>query len=380
MSMGRFDERLAREIRAWTAEGLITDDQARALLARHEGGALEERRGRLVSIVALVGAVVVGLGVILFFAANWSAIPHLVRLTMLVALTVGAYAGGDRLRGTRPRLAHALVVLGVLLFGTSIFLVGQMENVSTHDPLAFLLWAGAATAMATLWRSMPLATLAILLVAAWQGHELFFGLSDSVAGASSAPLAVLYGTALYAVGAGFAPRLAPLGFSAPMRALGVLFASAPLFAYSFGGVTHAIRDENPLGHGRTVVFAFLLCAATIVGVTALARSRPRQAAGVASVAVLGLLPALLDVPAGLYVVVFGLLALGAIAAGVESEEEWLVNLGVVYVGVELLARFFDLFGRMLSRSGAFVVTGLLLLGLAWALERGRAHLVDRIRA
>jgi hypothetical protein len=165
-----------------------------------------------------------------------------------------------------------------------------------------------------------------------------------------------------------------------MRALGVLFASAPLFAYSFGGVTHAIRDENPLGHGRTVVFAFLLCAATIVGVTALARSRPRQAAGVASVAVLGLLPALLDVPAGLYVVVFGLLALGAIAAGVESEEEWLVNLGVVYVGVELLARFFDLFGRMLSRSGAFVVTGLLLLGLAWALERGRAHLVDRIRA
>jgi uncharacterized membrane protein len=380
MSMGRFEERLARELRAWTSDGLITEEQAQAIGARYAERAVEERRGRLVSVVAIVGAVVVGLGVILFFAANWSAIPHLVRLAMLVTLVVGAYAGGDALRATRPRVAHALVVLGVLLFGTSIFLVGQMENVSTHDPLAFLLWAGAAAAMGTLWRSMPLATLAILLFAAWQGHELFFGLPDSVAGASTAPLAALYGAALYAVGAGFAPRLAPLGFTAPMRALGVLFASVPLFAYSFGGVAHEIRDENPLGHGRTVVLAFLLCAAAIVGVAALARTRPREGMGIAAVGALGLLPAVLDVPSGLYVVAFGLLALGLIVAGVESEEEWLVNVGVLFIGVELLARFFDLFGRMLSRSGAFVVTGLLLLGLAWTLERGRARLVGRIRA
>jgi uncharacterized membrane protein len=271
------------------------------------------------------------------------------------------------------------VILGVLLFGTSIFLVGQMENVSTHDPLAFLLWAVAATAMALLWRSMPLATLAIVLVAAWQGYELFFGLSDSVAGASAAPLAVLYGTALYALGSGFVARLRPLGFAYPMRALGFLFASAPLFVLSFDDVASEIHDQNPLAHGRTVLLAFLLSAGTIVGAAALARTRPRQAAGIAVVAALGLLPAVVDVPAAVYVVAFGLLALGAIAAGVEAEEEWLVNVGVVFVGVELLARFFDLFGRMLSRSGAFIITGLLLLALAWGLERGRSHLLGRIR-
>jgi uncharacterized membrane protein len=378
--MAAFSERLVRELRNWTAEGLITEEQAQAILARYEGRAVQERRGRLVSVVAIVGAVVVGLGVILFFAANWSAIPHLIRLAMVVGATVGAYALGDALRDTRPRVAHALVILGVLLFGASIFLVGQMENVSTHDPLAFLLWAAAATAMAALWRSAPLATLAIVLTAAWQAHELFFGLSDSVAGASSAPLAVLYGTALYALGTGFSGRLGPLGFAGPMRALGILFASAPLFVLSFEDVASEIHDQNPLGHGRAVLFAFVLCAGTIVGVAALARSRPRQAAGVAVVAALGLLPALVDVPAAVYVVAFGLLALGAIAAGVEGEEEWLVNLGVLFVGAELLARFFDLFGRMLSRSGAFVVTGLLLLGVAWVLERGRSHLVGRIRA
>jgi hypothetical protein len=154
----------------------------------------------------------------------------------------------------------------------------------------------------------------------------------------------------------------------------------PLFVLSFDHAASELHDQHPLGNGRTVIFAFLLCAGTIVGVAALARTRPQQAVGVAIVAALGLLPAVVDVPAAVYVVAFGLLALGAIAAGVEAEEEWLVNVGVVFVGVELLARFFDLFGRMLSRSGAFVITGLLLLAVAWGLERGRSRLLGRIRA
>src|SRR5262245_12861100 len=242
--MAAFSERLAGELGSWTAEGLISEEQARAILSRYQGQAVAERRGRLIAVVAIVGAVVVGLGVILFFAANWSAIPHFLRLGMLVAATVGAYAVGDRLRDASTRIAHAFVILGVLLFGASIFLVGQMENVSTHDPLAFLLWAAAATAMAFLWRSAPLASLAIVLAAAWQGYELFFGLDDEVAGAATAPLAVLYGTALYALGSGFADRLRPLGFSFPMRGLGFVLASVPIFVLSFDNVAEEIHDRS----------------------------------------------------------------------------------------------------------------------------------------
>jgi uncharacterized membrane protein len=375
-----FADRLARELDRWVADGLVSTEQAEAIRARYAGTARRERRGRLVSAIAIAGAVVVGLGVILFFAANWDGIPRWTRLVLLVGALVGSYGVADRIRATRPMIAHAFVVLGVLLFGASVFLVGQMYNVSTHDPLAFLLWAGAAVSMGWLCRSTPLAVLSIALVAAWQAHELFFALSDSTAGAASGPLAVLYGTALYAAGTGVGSRLRPLGFAEPMRMFGVLFASAPLFVYSFDSVTRDLRDRHPLGHGQPVVFALVLGLATLAGSAALAGRRPWEALGVALLAVLGLLPALLDVHPGVYVVAFGLVALGALAAGVAAEEEWLVNLGVVFIGVELLARFFDLFGRMLPRSGAFVVTGALLLGLAWTLERGRSHLVERIRA
>jgi len=317
--------------------------------------------------------------VILFFAANWDGIPRWSRLVLLVAAVVGSYGAADRLRGERPRIAHAFVVLGVLLFGASVFLVGQMYNVATHDPLAFLLWAGAALAMGVLWRSRPLAALSIVLFAAWQAHELFFTLSDSTAGSASGMLAVLYGTALYALGTAFEPRLRPLGFAEPMRWLGALAASAPLFVLSFDSVAHEVRDGHPLGHAKPAVFATVLAAATLVASAVLARRRRWEALCLPLVAALGVLPALVGVHRGVYIVAFGLLALGAIAAGVDAEEEWLVNLGVVCVGIELLARFFDLFGRMLPRSGAFVLTGALLLGLAWTLERGRSHLMGRIR-
>jgi len=379
LSVNSFADRLVRELDRWVSDGLVSSEQAEAIRTRYAGEASQERRGRLVSVIAIAGAVVVGLGVILFFAANWDGIPRWTRLVLLVAALVSAYGAGDRLRDTRPRIAHAFVVLGVLLFGASVFLVGQMYNVSTHDPLAFLLWAGAALAMGMLWRSRPLAALAIVLFASWQAHEVFFSLSDSTAGSASGTLAVLYGTALYALGTAFEPRLRPLGLAQPMRWLGALAALAPLFVLSFDSVAHEIRDGHPLGHAKPAAFAAVLLAATLVASIALARRRRWASVCLPLVAALGVLPALVDVHRGVYIVAFGLVAVGAIAAGVEAEEEWLVNLGVVGIGIELLARFFDLFGRMLPRSGAFVLTGALLLGLAWSLERGRTHLMERIR-
>jgi uncharacterized membrane protein len=374
-----FPDRLSRELDRWVSDGLVTAEQADAIRARYAGTASLERRGRLISVVALVGAIVVGLGVILFFAANWDGIPRVARLLLLLAALVGAYGAGDRLRAARPLVAHAFVVLGVLLFGASVFLVGQMYNVSTHDPLAFLLWTAAAAAVGLVWRSSVLATLAIVLLAAWQADELFFTLPDSTAGSAVGPLAVLYGTALYAAGTAFAERLRPLGYTTPMRRLGLLFASVPLFVLSFDSVARELDDHDPFGHAEPVAFGLALAAATLAGAVVLARTRRWEALLLPVVAALGVLPALVDVHRGVYVVAFGLLALGALAAGVGAEEEWLVNVGVVFVGVELLARFFDLFGRMLPRSGAFVFTGVLLLALAWALERGRSHLMARIR-
>ena len=76
----QFLDRLTEEVRQWRDDGTITDEQARAILDRYPSGRSgvpgRLAQGRLVQALAIVGAVLVGLGVILFFAANWDGIPR----------------------------------------------------------------------------------------------------------------------------------------------------------------------------------------------------------------------------------------------------------------------------------------------------------------
>src|SRR5689334_2463567 len=121
-----FASQLDRESEAWVAEGIVTAEQAAAIRGRY-ADARAERRGSATTALAVIGAVAVGLGVIGFVAANWDGMSHAVRLALLTLAVAGAYAGGYRLRdgtGSRPRVGEALYLVGVLLFGASIFLVG----------------------------------------------------------------------------------------------------------------------------------------------------------------------------------------------------------------------------------------------------------------
>ena len=89
-----------------------------------------------------------------------------------------------------------------------------------------------------------------------------------------------------------------------------------------------------------------------------------------------------DESAVLYPVLFNVLlvalALGAVVVGYANDETWLVNLGLVFVGVEIFARYVDFFWEILPRSLVFVGAGILLLLLAFALERQRSRLVERM--
>ena len=126
---------------------------------------------------------------------------HGVRLALLTAAVAGSYAAGFHLRertGSRPRVGEALYLLGVLLFGASLFLVGQMYNVEAHDPLALLLWAGGATATALVVRSRAIAAAAVLIFTSWVGFEFGLALDDGGYSFAAFPVvAVFYGGALY---------------------------------------------------------------------------------------------------------------------------------------------------------------------------------------
>ena len=79
----RFASRLPGAVADWQTAGIITEEQATAILERYEvTDAGPASRGRLISILVTLGAVLIGLGVILFFAANWQEISKEVKLAL----------------------------------------------------------------------------------------------------------------------------------------------------------------------------------------------------------------------------------------------------------------------------------------------------------
>ena len=115
--------RLRQEVEAWEQAGTITAEQGQAILDRYPAadslpGAAARKRQALVVGLSILGAALVGLGIITFFAANWDDIPKSVRLAVLVAGVALSYGAGyylwqragyvGRGRGVGPAGLHHL--------------------------------------------------------------------------------------------------------------------------------------------------------------------------------------------------------------------------------------------------------------------------------
>jgi len=168
---------LKQEVALWRADGLVDDALAQRILARYPDAA-ERGWGRIV--FSALGAVLVGLGVILFFAYNWQDIPKAVKLTLVFGALAAAHGSAmllsrraDARIEARPALVEGLHALGTMLFGAGIWLVAQIYHIDEHYPNAFLVWSLGALALAWALPSPVQALLALFLVAFWAGVEVF---------------------------------------------------------------------------------------------------------------------------------------------------------------------------------------------------------------
>ncbi|MGI9113171.1 MAG: DUF2157 domain-containing protein [Gaiellaceae bacterium] len=390
-----FRERLARESEAWVAEGLVSAEQAEALRLRYaQAGARapEEPRSRAVTALAMIGAIAVGLGVIGFFAANWEKLGHGLRLALLTGAIAAFYAGGFHLRertGRLPKVGEALYLLGTILFGASLFLVGQMYNVEAHDPLALLIWAVGAVATALVVRSRTVACAALLILTGWVGFEFGTAIDDSGDNWAAFPVvAVFYGCALYGLATAARERLprqwfAVSGFVPAARQLGLLLALSGLFVFTFSEAADELGEAGDSVSAGLQAGLALFAGLALASAAALALTRRRSGlyeGAALAVAVGSLLFAVLAGGSGAaYALLFNLLVavfvLGAIYAGYVTDEPWLVNLGVAFVAIDLIGRYFDVFWSALPRSAGLIGAGILILAIAFLLERQRKQLL-----
>jgi len=384
-----YRERLARDVAGWRRGGLISEEQERAILARYglEGvrAVRALRLGWFVTAVSIVGAIVLAAGVVLLFASQWEELPSWFRTASVFAGMAAAYGAGYALiyRYDMQRIGSALLLLGVLLYHAGLFLVAQIYNMPVDSPILMLLGAIGAFPLAYLFGSRIIMLLAIIDVTGWVVAEMVTRYPDSPETQSALLVVAALGIALYAVGRLHALRRELAHFSETYVFAGLLVLVSLVYVFTFDEPWSAMIDAGVESYAAPGV-AYVAIALALAVVAAEWLLRPRDAesqidAGTQA-ALLGLAAIVATWPGWTgYAVIFNgvyfAIAAGLVTRGYLRGDERYINVGLVTVAIGLLSRYVDVFWSLLAGSAFFIIGGLLLLGVAFALERMRRGLL-----
>jgi uncharacterized membrane protein len=424
---------LKTEVAQWKAEGLVDDALAQRILARYPD-ATERGWGRI--IFSALGAVLVGLGVILFFAYNWQAIPKVAKLALVFGALTAAH-GSAMVLARRTDASRAQVegmhALGTMLFGAGVWLVAQIYHIDEHYPNAFLVWSLGALALAWAMPSLVQALLALFLISFWAGVEVFefhspmhgapllvvLGLLPLAWWRRSAALmfwalAVLFVVTAFAAGGIRLEALFALLFmmgaaafiggaaaeanevrraDAPLRAVGMFVVLGIGYALSFPRVARALGDVNFDNKPGLVIYFVVAGVALLAAIAAAAVSFSRGAlaqidtyrrwqlalVGIGLAIVLWVTFSHGRVDGWAISLPFNGIALGLAALlileGSAHLKPRLVAAGCLIFALVTVSRYTDLFSSLLVRAAVFVAlgAGLFFVGSFYTRQRRRAQ-------
>ncbi|MGH7150585.1 MAG: DUF2157 domain-containing protein, partial [Planctomycetota bacterium] len=372
------------------------------------------------------GVLLVGGGIVSFVAWNWEALPAAAKLALIGGAMVAAHLAGHwlwRVRGTSPRLGHALTFLGTLIFGANIGLVAQIFHLHSDATKGIGAWAAGASVAAWALRSVPNALLAVGLGTGWacsfvSQHEGVLPFTPVLLGAVFLPLARLersrlllcaafLGIAITAAFHAGAESDEAAAVFASLLALDALFLSLPsalppesegarfatpaarlalaawvvvVYLASFREIADGIGfgDLAPGTWGWAGIAAPALLGA--LAATAAGLRRGAQAwtdpwspfLPVGGTALLLLVMAIPGPGVGVTIAANAILAAFAIlllASAVRSLERGPFWLGVVLAGVLVQSRFFEYETGLLLKAIVFVACGIAVLTVGLAFER-----------
>ncbi len=387
----QYRQRLARDAAVWQREGLISEAQARAILAREGGDAVRAvralRLGWFATAVSVVGALALAAGVVLFFAANWDQMPSWFRVGAVFAGMTAAYGAGYALiyRYHMQRVGSALILLGALLFQAGLFLLAQIYNIPVEDspgPL-FLLAALGIAPLAYMFGSRIILLVALADFTMGIVAELIALYPDSPKTESVLVVIAALGIAMYAIGRLHALRSEVASFAEVYVFSGLLVLGGLVYVFTFDEPWSSMIDSGVESFAAPpVVYVSIALALALACVQWLLCPRAIEGhiEAAAQVALLVLAAVVATWPAWTgYAVVFNAvyfaIAAGIVTRGYLRGDERYINAGLLAVAAGLLTRYVDVFWSLLAGSAFFIIGGALLLALAFALERMRRGLL-----
>ena len=406
-----FHHRLRAEIAVWQADGIISDDQAAAIRQRYAGDAavaLDDDVGvdgaddtapgsaignRVISVIAVMGVSLIGLGIIAFIASNWSEIPHPARLALLIGGTLAIYAVGGalRYRWQYLRTGTAVILLGAIAYGAALHLIAQIYHLPVYHPNLMPAWFAGVIPLAYIVRSRAILTLALALLIASVGFRAQVWGADDYGLFLMMTLAYLtLGALLLALGRLQSRYARTCTFARIFDLAGLLTVAAVVYGLGFNVFSddpaYFLVIEFSPEYWMMIGVGWAAAIATPSYTVWSERGRRATMAlwETAAIVAIGLVTTAAFLGFAWLWWAFNLVMLAGIiamiAAGYRWQRAWLINLAVTLFAAALLTRYFEwgIQWGLLNQSLAFIVTGIVLLAGGFGLEFLRRRMVRRV--
>jgi len=382
--------------------GLITDEQRQKIVNHFQ--LKEDGGGKFLAIISMIGAVLITAGIILLISAHWNEIPRGGKIAGGLALMLGFHAGGWWLRevqGTYRKTGDALHLIGSCLFLANIALLGQIYNIVSRPPNAFLLWWVGIAALPWLLRSRAQHVLLLLAFGIWFGLEVNERGSWIYCGDDGRQLLLYALLGLIYLGAGYCLRRGTFSeFAGATEKFGLL--GFLIFCYPLTWKNFFSGWEN--SEIRPWVFpAFGLIALLPLGMGIKhLRALTAQWRWTWFTALFGMIIFMVTVWFGLWqldhtpapryyywgeswsylagTLVLFVFCLLQIQVGLQKRSPFLVNLGVVFIALDIIAAYCDLLGSMARTGVMFLISGIFLIVFGVYLEKKRRNLMRQIKS
>ncbi|SEB10081.1 Uncharacterized membrane protein [Thalassobacillus cyri] len=158
-------QQVRNEGNKWVERGIIEPHQLDEIMA------LYPKRSQK-PILLTLAAIFIGLGFLSFIASNWGVIPDIARMAIIIMAMIGFYIAGDKVYRTRSEtVGLSLLIIAVLIFGSGIFLTGQMYNYTSFSAFPFFVWALAALLVFAVYDERSLFVIAIVITTIGQVYS-----------------------------------------------------------------------------------------------------------------------------------------------------------------------------------------------------------------
>ncbi len=414
MEDDEFYSRLKDELEGWQKDGVIESSQAEAIMRRYGIEKKTYKHGNVITALSTLAVILIGVGIILFFASNWELIPDPIKIVLLLSATFSAYYAGYVMRFEKqnyPMAGHALTFLGSILVGASIFLIGQIFNINVEAHWLILLWFIAISPMGYVFDSRPTIGLNILTFTSW----LALSVSSGYRGMSSPLLLyLLFGIALYSIGQLHELTDKWARFRMIYKGFGIFFILISYLYFSIWPSEYRYASYYPEQAGFLATTQFLYGAFAIIAVISilanlLAKEKLKSIqyefylliaafVGWIILFVINTYPELIyttrveqygkyfEMSKGLSILLFAVLSafqiglsIVTISIGYYKNEVGFVNIGIIFFALGVMQVYINHLRGMLPRGLGLIIGGIFLFFFATYLEKKRRTLLNAMK-